>query len=108
MKGFRIVFNNEEISAAAHDGHTMISVNGSNDGCLLYTGGYDHTDHKWRVWSNRKMTSVDKLDVTVAEIEECSAPVEERLDYTVSRRFPDAKLDRFRRLEEELKNKGLI
>ena len=102
MKGFRVIINDEKPVYASGKSTTLFfNVDNTSDPDTLYVGGMS-PDLLYHVcWIDRRICLGDKIKVSTVEVQDIS-PVISKSPRS------DELLEQYRKLEDELKQKGLI
>lgn len=107
MKGFEINYNDEIRHVAVSDGLLMIHVSHIREKSYLHVGAVDYENHIKMVWYDNVPINIGaSIDIKFTEITHISEPVKGMHDESIKRPF--SKLDMFLRLEQHLKNRGLL
>lgn len=108
MKGFEITYRGQILKVAVENGMIVIDVyTVRKDEDCIYIGGTDYDQSQKNVWLNfLPIEQGEHLQINVTDIDHVSAPTETRNVQNLKK--PPTKLDMFRRLEEELIEKGAL
>ncbi len=105
MKGLRIKYGRTEI-AAAGNGLTYVLVNCLDGKASISVRGSYPLEGKSIVWTDDEMDDGDKVEISFGEVDEISIPAIEKPRKIMSE--TEMKAERFRRLEQSLKERGLL
>ena len=104
MKGFRVIINDEKPVYASGKVTTIIfHVDNTSDPDTLYVGGMSPDPLYHVCWIDRRICLGDKIKVSTVEVQDIS-PIISKSPYYDREEL----LEQYRKLEDELKQKGLI
>lgn len=111
MKAFEIIHNDNKTIVGVADGLLTIlvntlNVNGRKDS-FIYSGTMDYTSKTRNTWHGYlPIKEGDVIKIKVVDAENITPPVKSIRDEKIKR--PESKLESFYRLENLLKQEGLI
>lgn len=107
MKAFEITLNGKKTIVGAEDGLLTILINTLNANGRIHSSTVEYNSNTRNTWhESLPINEGDVIKIKVVDAENITPPVKSIRDEKIKR--PESKLERFYRLENLLKQEGLI